>query len=116
MESVTPAVLFPRFTALVGAHTYESLPIDVTEFERAMITFWRGPFVGTGAGLTFKFQASTDRYVWEDVGAQVTPNEDDPKQVGFDLSHQWLRAVAVLTGVNAGATVWGQGYFVNRKE
>ena len=116
MDTITPAVLFPRFTAIVGASAYESLPIDVTGFERAMITFWRGPFVGTGTALTFKFQASTDRYTWEDTGAQVTPNESEPKQVGFDVNQQWLRAVATLTGTNPGATVWAQGYFVNRKE
>ena len=115
-QTITPAVIFPRFTAVVGAHPYPSLPIDVSAFEAAYMTFWRGPFVGTGTSLTFKFQQSTDRYVWEDTGSQVSPNENDEVQVSFGLDHQWLRLIATLNGTNPGVTVWVQGYFVNRKE
>ena len=115
-QTVTPAVIFPRFTAVVGQHPYASLPIDVTKFESVYMTFWRGPFVGTGTSLTFKFQASTDRYIWTDVGAQVSPGEDEEKVVSFGLDQQWLRAVANLSGSNPGATFWAQGYFVNREE
>ena len=115
-QLITPAVIFPRFTAIVGAHPYPSLPIDVTAFEKVYMTFWRGPFVGTGTSLTFQFQQSTDRYVWENTGAVVSPDEDEQKQIGFGLDHHWLRVVATLNGTGPGATVWAQGYFVNREE
>jgi len=115
---VTPAVLVPRFTTIVGpGHNWMTLPVDVAAYESASITVWRGPPIGTVTGFGFAFLESTDRSAWADIPGTVVVDPGPAREsvVEFDFSKRWFRIGLVLTGTNPGVTCWAQGFFVNRQ-
>lgn len=101
-ESV-PLVMIPRFTSYVGGLTdYTTVPLDVSEFTMAWVTFWRGPLVGdTGNGAKFEawFEVSQDAQTWEKQPPSPfvinTPDTWDSYSVGF--SRRWFRMKVRLT-------------------
>ncbi|MEJ2202958.1 MAG: hypothetical protein P8170_02480 [Gemmatimonadota bacterium] len=115
-QVVTPAVLLPRFTSIVGIGAFPSLPIEVTAFQRANLTVWRGPMIGTSTAISIAFLESTDRNTWFEIKPAISPleNVETPVQLSFD--RRWFRVVVHLVGTNPGVTCWVQGFFVNREE
>lgn len=116
-----PVVLFPRYSTTVGTGVYPSFPIDVTAFERLSVTLWRGMLIGTTPGFGITFQESNDRDAWTACIPLAPPSGWDPGPmaeltVQVTLTKAWLRWVLALTGVEAGATMWGQGFFTRREQ
>ena len=116
-QIVTPAVLIPRFTSLVGAQRFDTLPIDVAAYEEAKLYLWRGPVVGTGTTFKVKVLESTDREGWQMVfgTTELEPMEDREEPLDFQLTKRWFRVSVTLNGTNPGATCWLQGFFINRQ-
>jgi hypothetical protein len=115
-QVVTPVVLLPRFTSIVGIGPFPSLPVEVTAFQTARLTIWRGPMIGTGPALSFAFLESTDRNAWFPCTPSVSPVENVETPVEFALDRRWFRVVVHLFGTNPGVTCWVQGFFINREE
>ena len=107
-QIVTPAVIVPRFSTFVGATNgiaFTTLPVEITAYESARITGWRGPIAGTGGpyGFGFTFQESTDRNVW--TTCPGTTPDDDPGAVtellySFLFSKKWFCMTVRLAGAN----------------
>lgn len=118
-QLVTPAVLIPRFTSIVGSpQTFLTLPIDVSAYEKGQLTIWRGPLVGSAPIVSFSFLESTDRNVWSLVPSTSPddPGADNETQYLLELTKRWLRVNIQVGGTNAGMTCWIQGFFLNREE
>ncbi|HLE97907.1 MAG TPA: hypothetical protein VI997_11095, partial [Candidatus Thermoplasmatota archaeon] len=61
VETIT---LVPRFSGFLGAGTYETAGINVTEFASANVHAWRGPLIGTTPTVQFTFEESIDQENW----------------------------------------------------
>ena len=85
---LTPVVLLPRYTAYVGATTFTTIGMDVTNYSKALVTVWRGPLVGTSATIGFTFEESTDQNSWSTctgVSPSVDPGADTDTQYEPEL-------------------------------
>ena len=119
---MTPVILLPRFTTLLGQDRDEflTLPIDVTAFESARITLWRATLQGTGVDLasTFFFDESTDRDTWTACEGTI-PSQYLPANtelvVEFGFGRKWFRLRVRLNGTDPAATCWAQGFFIRRQ-
>src|SRR5262245_56405476 len=94
---VRKIVLVPRFTALVGARTFTTMPIPVRQFASAGITAWRGNPLGGTPDLDFVVQQSQDLQTWWDLDT-LSPAADAEAQVRVDFTMDWARVAMVLTG------------------
>jgi hypothetical protein len=88
-ESV-PLVMIPRFTSYVGPSTYSTNPLDVSEYAKANLEFWRG----------------------ELAGSQVTPPDQSTFTAYFEEasdpnppSGNWTAIVTAITSVNTNSVV-----------
>ena len=118
-QTVTPAVLVPRFTTFVGEQSFFTLPIDVSAFQKGYISVWHGDMLGTNTPKTlFNFLESTDRVIWSSISgaSAIDPGPGIEEQVEFDISKRWLQLSVELKGTNPATTCWVAGYFRNREE
>ena len=118
-----PLVMIPRFTTYVGAGAspYVSVPLDVSEYESANLTVWRGPLIGeAGATLALKFQDSDDADVWSNASTPIT-TADASSVVVLTLRRRWLRASLELAADVSdpqhavALTCWAIGNLVRRE-
>ena len=122
-----PLVLLPRFTTLMGSHSYSTVPLDVTPFSEAVVTVWRGllgPAGGT-AGLSFVFEESSDQDTWvmcSGTNVASDPGAEAQYVARATLKRRWLRLAVLLTGNspterrNVQVTSWAVGNLVRREE
>jgi hypothetical protein len=117
-RSELPLVLIPRYTAYVGQGTYATIGLDVTMFESARITAWRGVFLGVGTSFRVTFQESDDQDTWVTC-ADTTPDMDLPEDtevvVSPTFSRRYFRIQGALAGPNAGVTCRATGFLVRRE-
>ena len=105
--SMVPVVLLPRFTTFVGAGSFATAPLDVTEFDRLVVDFGRGAISGGGT-MTCEFQDSHDCVNWfalDSVGSAA--------DVRINLTRRWLRVVITL-GSGQAVTCWCAGQLRRR--
>lgn len=123
MHGVTvPLVLLPRFTGFAGERDYETVPLDVTAWSVATLTFFRGPLVADlGSTPTYKlfFEGSHDATTWAtlppgptgaagfDPAASASAAGTDTVDVG--LIYRWFRVRVELRGTNVAVTNWCTG-------
>jgi len=116
---LVPVVMFPRFTGLIGATTYNSLAIDVAAFSELKISIWRSPIVSNAGSGAFSASVveSIDRDSWEDAGStqHVDPGTNFEQQYVFPLSRRWMRMQIVLGGTDPATTLWASGFLVKRE-
>jgi hypothetical protein len=118
-----PLVMIPRFTSYVGAGTYTTAPLEVSEYGSFVLTVWRGPLVGNpanGAGLSLVFEQSDDAEIWSafsGISAITTANTNSVATT--DLTMRWLRARMTLTEDSTNhvvaMTCWASGNLVRRE-
>lgn len=129
-----PLVLFPRHTTLAGRPSSINLTtvaMDVTPYERAIVTFWRGKIIGTAPSSTPPYafavalEGSTDQVVWTPYAPEGatwtgTPvdgwelTENSQHQMIVILSRRWFR-LRVRTFANDNvATCWAVGFLERR--
>ena len=118
-----PLVMLPRFTTFAGRHEYTTVPIDVSEFSKAVLTCWRGPGQLGDGGVSLNCQESSDQNTW--VACSGTNVSFDPGS-GMEgvaiatLKRRWFRMKVIL---NASApfqdsmcvTCWAVGNLVRRE-
>ena len=115
-----PLVLYPRFTTRVGeGPEFYTLPLDVSAYQAARITFWRGPILGTSPQLKFYLEQSSDRITWttcegiSSSGFEISEDVEKVKTV-TSITRRWMRAMAILS-VGDACTIWAQGFLVKRE-
>jgi len=116
--------MLPRFTSYVGAGTFATVPLEVTEFERAHLVFWRGPLVGGALTQPFvaTFEESHDAYDWTEAdlsrGSQPVDTDDTEEPYTVEFSKRWFRVKVVLGGDATagvvGISLWMTGGMVRR--
>jgi hypothetical protein len=115
---LTPLVLLPRYTTYVGASTFVSIAMDVTEYSAAIINVWRGILLGTTPSIVFNFQESTDQVTWDNCAGYTPdfdPGEEDEEQVNVTLTKRWFRITILLGGTSPAATCWAVGFLEQRE-
>lgn len=123
-----PVVLIPRFTSYIGDSVCRSVALDVTEFQRCILTVWWGPLVGdtsNGAKFELTLEVSDDNDQWVEpsgfTALTVPPENAAGGNSTFDvtLTRRFLRIVASMTedttdGVVA-VTCWAAGHLERRE-
>jgi len=107
-------VLLPRLTALVGATSFVTAPLDLSQQGGTQFQVWRGPIrVASGSGtLTMYMEESLDCQSWA-LGPFTPPGivipENDPKFFSYDLRLRWFRVRFVLAGTDPMVVCWAGG-------
>jgi hypothetical protein len=114
--TLVPVVLIPRYTTYSGATTFETVGMDVSEYSKGLLSFWRS----SGANLstiTIDYQESTDQLTWTTCsgGPFADPGADSEIQHLPELTKRWFRIVVTLTGTGATATCWCVGFLEQRE-
>ena len=111
-----PLVLLPRLTTLVGAGSFETIGVDVSAFEGAIVHVKRGALRGMSPTILVAFEESDDQVVWTecDGGEEFAPSEDTETLVDLDFAHRYLRAVVTLTGIDVAVSMFAVGHLVSR--
>ena len=116
-----PLVMVPRFTTYAGEATFATFPMDVTDYQAALLNVWRGDLV---ASTTFKVTAeeSTDQAVWSTCSGTNCTNYDPGLEtegpMSATLKKRWFRLKVVLaqtTGNYPLATCWAVGFLEERE-
>ncbi len=110
-------VLLPRFTTLVGASSFTTLPLDVSKYGSAQFHLWRGPLRGTPAGFLAYLEESLDAEHWvlgPSTPTGYDPAIDDPtltrpKLFSYGFRLRWFRIRIELSGTAPGCTCWAEG-------
>ena len=107
-----PLVLIPRFTSYVGNNAFTTVPLRVSDYSKAHITFWRGRLLVET--FSAEFQVSHDAYTWQNALSPPTviTSVDACDSYSMDLNHRWFRIKIVLSG--SAITCWATGLLVKR--
>lgn len=114
---LVPLVLLPRFSSYVGATTFNTVAMDVTDYQSAIINVWRSPMLGTAPTYNISFQESTDQDNWTTCtgGTGGDPGANTEAQYTPTLAKRWFRAQITLGGTDPAATCWGVGFLELRQ-
>jgi len=115
---MVPLVVLPRFTSYVGAGTFSTAPMDVSEFTGGEVTFWRGPLVGGAAMAPFTthFEGSHDALNWTAVSPPVT-SANASSWFALPFPKRWFRVRVVLQADGSGVvgiSLWLAGAIERR--
>jgi hypothetical protein len=120
---LVPLVLLPRYTTYAGKITdsyFTTVGMDVTQFEYAIVNFWRGKIVGTAGTPEFTvwFEESTDQSVWSECTGSP-PGGDDPGentevQWVLTLKKRWFRVRIQLGEADNVVSCWAVGFLEER--
>jgi hypothetical protein len=111
-----PLVLVPRYTTYAGDTSFSTVAMDVSEYSKATLSFWRS----VGANLTSvaaTYEESTDQVTWTTCGGGPfnTPSANTEEQHQPTLTKRWFRIVLTLTGTDAVVTCWCIGFLEMRE-
>ena len=123
---LVPLVMLPRYSSFAGINDFTSfttIPVDATDYSRAILTCWRGPLKEpTGASMAFTCQESSDQETWFTcAGTNVSfdPGEGVEGVADATLKRRWFRMRVSLsgTGPDHGGLVacWAVGHLVKRE-
>src|SRR5437868_10911804 len=104
-----PLVLIPRYTTYAGANTdFTTIGMDVTDYVKATVSFWRGPFIGTAVGITINFEESMDQLNWTTCsgGPYTSSGAAAEDQFVPIITKRWFRIKITLTGTGPVLTCW----------
>lgn len=114
--SLDRLVLLRRFTALVGANDFTTLPQDVAAYSTGTVRLWRGVLQGTSSP-TFRvyIETSADGITWVSQYAPgYDPGANASVSITIDPAQRWLRAKVTLTGTDPAVTCWCSGMMEHR--
>lgn len=116
-------LLLPRPTTLVGATTFTTEPLDVSEFGSAQLQLWRGPIAGSGSPtILFYFEESLDAETWAlgpstpvgydpaDAATGGDPSFAKPQLFAYAFQLRWFRLRIVVTGTAPIVSCWCEGF------
>ncbi len=113
---LTPLVLLPRYTTYTGAHDFTTIGMEVTDYSKAIVNFWRGDLAGAGT-ISVTFQESTDQNTWSTCssGGPNSPTADTEFQYAPELNKRWFRIKVSVTGTDPYVTCWAIGFLELRE-
>ena len=121
---LVPLVLLPRYSmyagltsAGTGPHYFSTIGMDVTEYQTAIVNVWRGKLIGTGPGVTFTLEESSDQTTWTTCGgtsANFDPTENAETQYTAALTKRWFRIRVTLASADTVVTCWAVGFLEQR--
>jgi hypothetical protein len=116
---LVPIVLHPRFTSIGGSGVqFYTFPVDVSAYEGALLTFWRGPtLVSSGTPLlNFHFEQSMNRQEWSGMsGSPFNIASDDEVEKTLEFTMKWFRLMNDYANGTGITTLWAQGWLVKRQ-
>jgi hypothetical protein len=125
--TLVPLVVVPRYTSFVRFGYFTTVPVDVTAFQRLILTAWRGKMQG-GPSPSFGLscQESTDRVTWFDCAGTNVSGYDPAASASVEgegvilatLTRRWFR-MRIALGDNSGqvrVTTWVAGHGERRVE
>lgn len=114
--TLVPLVLIPRYTTLSGSTTFQTIAMDVTDYEKAIVDYWRSAGAGLGS-ITANFEESIDQVTWSTCtgGPYTDPGANAQSQFQPELTKRWFRITVTLTGGNPVCTLWCIGFLMVRE-
>ena len=107
-----PLVLIPRYTSYVGANTFTTAPLAVSDYAKAHVTFWRGRCPGSFAAV---FETSHDAVAWTNaLGTTTITTVDTSDKWNIPLRRRWFRVRITLSTTSI--TCWATGLLERRLE
>jgi hypothetical protein len=116
-------ILLPRPTTLIGADTFTTQPLDVSQFGSVQMQLWRGPIAGGGSPtILFYFEESLDAESWAlgpatpvgydpaDADTGGDPTLAKPQLFSYAFQLRWFRVRIVLTGTAPVVSCWCEGF------
>lgn len=112
-----PLVLIPRYTTLAGATTYTTVGMDVSDYEKAVVSYWRSAGVNLLGAPTVLFQESTDQLNWTTCagGPFTDPGANSEAQYQPELTKRWFRISVELATADTAVTLWCIGFLMQRE-
>jgi len=112
-----PLVLLPRYTTLAGATVYTTVGMDVSEYEKAVLSYWRSGGIGLTAAPVVDFEESTDQLNWTPCtgGPYTDPGANLEAQFQPELTKRWFRIKVTLLTAQSGVTLWCIGFLMQRE-
>jgi hypothetical protein len=115
-----PLVLIPRYSTYCGANatSFTTIGMDVSDYEKAVVSFWRSNGVGLAA-IAINFQESMDQLNWTTCGGGPfnDPGAGNEAQFQPVLSKRWFRINVTITAAlaDAAVTCWCIGFLMQRE-
>lgn len=111
-----PLVMLSRYSTYVGASTFQTVAMDVTQYSGALVNVWRGKLTGTTPTIAFIFKESSDQVTWSTVsgGSSFDPAEETEVLKTLTLTKKWLRIEVTLGGTLPGGTCYAVGFLEER--
>ena len=114
-----PLVLIPRYSTYCGANgtQFTTIAMDVVEFEKAVVSFWRSSGVGL-TSVTINFEESMDQLIWSTCsgGPFTDPGATTETQVSPVTSKRWFRInITINCAGSASVTCWCIGFLMQRE-
>lgn len=114
--TLVPLVLVPRFSSYAGATTYYTVAMDVSEYSKAILSFWRSAGANLSS-LTITYEESTDQLTWTTCagGPFADPGGNAETQHQPELTKRWFRVGVQPAGANCVVTCWAIGFLEQRE-
>lgn len=115
-----PLVLIPRYTTYCGANgtSFTTVGMDVSEYEKAVVSFWRTAGMNVAGLQTITFEESMDQLTWTTCagGPFTDPGALTEAQFQPELTKRWFRVSVTLNVTGNGAiTLWCLGFLMQRE-
>src|SRR5213593_1920507 len=106
-----PLVLLPRYTTYSGATgaSFTTVGMVVSDYEKAVVSFWRSAGVNLSGAQTIAFEESMDQLTWTTCagGPFTDPGANTEGQFQPVLSKRWFRINITLSlTANGALTCW----------
>jgi hypothetical protein len=114
-----PLVLLPRYSSYVGASTFTTIGMEVSEYSAASVNVWRGKLTGTTPTFGVTFQESIDQITWTTCTGttpDVDPGEETEALYTATLKKRWFRIKVTLGGTTPAGTCWAIGFLEKREQ
>lgn len=114
---LVPLVLLPRYSTFVGAHSFTTIGMEVSDYSAAIVNVWRGDLTGTTPTFSVTFEESTDQNTWTTCanGTGGDPGADTEAQYNPSLSKRWFRIKLTLGGTEPAGSAWAIGFLEMRE-
>lgn len=116
LETVT---LVPRLNGFLGAGTYVTAGLNVTDFAGATVHAWRSALIGSGPSFAVSFEESIDQENWTTCtgGSADDPGANTEEVYAVTLKKRWFRVKIQVGGTGSpGVTCWVVAEFERREE
>ena len=114
---LVPLVLIPRYSTFVGAHSFTTIGMEVSDYSKAIVNVWRGDLTGTSPTFAVQFEESTDQSNWTICtnGTGGDPGADTEAQYTPELNKRWFRIQITLGGTGPAVSAWAIGFLELRE-